>query len=213
MEKLIAGYRRFHKEYFENNEALYGQLKQGQNPSQMIIACSDSRADPALLLDCKPGDLFVVRNVANLIPPYETSSGYHGVSSALEYGVRILKVRDIIVLGHQQCGGIRALLEGVPDLAEKNGGTGSQFVIPWVNMAVRARDKILREMPNASIQQQINACEEESIKVSLENLMTFPWIKERADAGNLGLHGWYFDLETGFLTVYDAEQGEFKPLQ
>lgn len=213
MEKLIAGYRRFHKEYFENNEALYGQLKQGQNPSQMIIACSDSRADPALLLDCKPGDLFVVRNVANLIPPYETSSGYHGVSSALEYGVRILKVRDIIVLGHQQCGGIRALLEGVPDLAEKNGGTGSQFVIPWVNMAVRARDKILREMPNATIQQQINACEEESIKVSLENLMTFPWIKERVDAGNLGLHGWYFDLETGFLTVYDAEQGEFKPLQ
>ena len=206
IDKLIDGYKRFHDNYFHRDEVLFEQLSQGQTPDTMVIACSDSRVDPAIVLDCKPGDLFVVRNVANLVPPYETGGGYHGVSAALEFGVRALKVRHIIVLGHQYCGGIQALLNGVVAIE------GSEFIQPWVNMAHAAREKVLKSMPTAPKNEQLCACEKESILISLNNLLTFPWIKDCVERGELTLHGWHFNIEKGILTAYDSSADEFKPV-
>lgn len=136
LRKLVDGYQRFQKHYFsERGRELYKELAVGQHPDTMVIACSDSRVDPALVLDCKPGDLFVVRNVANLVPPYETGGLHHGVSAALEFAVNILEVTNIIVLGHHQCGGIKALLDDNP--AHQGG-----FIKPWMNMAKRAADRV-----------------------------------------------------------------------
>jgi len=206
IKKFITGFKRFQESYFGPDQELFGQLKQGQRPSAVVIACSDSRVDPAILTDCKLGDLFVVRNVANLVPPYETGDGLHGVSTALEFGVCVLEVQHIIVLGHRQCGGIHALMHGIPK------GAKGEFIVDWVNIAARARERVLTELPDASPQEQWFACEEASILVSLENLLTFPWIKERIQQGALMLHGWYFDIETGGLMAYDPFSGLFEPL-
>lgn len=206
IKKFITGFKRFQESYFGPDQELLGQLKQGQRPSAVVIACSDSRVDPAILTDCKLGDLFVVRNVANLVPPYETGDGLHGVSTALEFGVCVLEVQHIIVLGHRQCGGIHALMHGIPK------GAKGEFIVDWVNIAARARERVLTELPDASPQEQWFACEEASILVSLENLLTFPWIKERIQQGALMLHGWYFDIETGGLMAYDPFSGLFEPL-
>jgi carbonic anhydrase len=206
LNKLIAGYRRFRDNYFERDKELFSQLSQGQAPKTMVIACSDSRVDPAIVMDCEPGDLFVVRNVANLVPPYEQGGGYHGVSAALEFGVRALKVRHIIVLGHQYCGGVQALLNGVVAIE------GSEFIGPWVNIARKAREQVLAEMGSEDKSEQLCACEKRSILVSLENLMSFPWIKQNVEEGNLMLHGWYFNIQGGILSAYDASADGFKPL-
>jgi carbonic anhydrase len=206
IQKLIAGFKRFQENYFGGDQALFGQLKQGQNPGAMVIACSDSRVDPAILLDAKPGDLFMVRNVANLVPPYEKGAGLHGVSTALEFGVCVLKVEHLIVLGHSSCGGVRALMQGISE------DTPAEFINGWVNIAARAKERVIAELPDASADKQCTACEEASILVSLENLLTFPWIRERVEQGNLVLHGWYFNIDTGELVAYDAAQGSFQPL-
>lgn len=206
IQKLIAGFKRFKESYFGGDQELFDQLREGQNPSAMVIACSDSRVDPALLLDCEPGDLFMVRNVANLVPPYEKGAGLHGVSTALEFGVCVLGVQHLIVLGHSRCGGIHALMHGIPP------GASAEFIINWVNIAARAKERVLAELPDATPQEQCCACEEASILVSLENLLTFPWIKERVQRGALILHGWYFDIETGELVAYDPLSGKFEAL-
>jgi len=206
IEKLITGFKRFHDAYFGGDQELFGQLKQGQTPSAMVIACSDSRVDPAILLDCEPGDLFMVRNVANLVPPYEKGAGLHGVSTALEFGVCVLGVQHLIVLGHSRCGGIQALMQGIP------AGASSEFIGNWVNIAARAKERVLAELPGASEQRQWHACEEASILVSLENLLTFPWIKARAESGALTLHGWYFDIGSGQLVAYNPKLQRFESL-
>lgn len=203
IKKFISGFKRFRNSYFGPDQQLFGELKRGQNPSTLIIACSDSRVDPAILLDCEPGDLFMVRNVANLVPPYEKGAGLHGVSTALEFAVCSLKVRHIIVLGHRQCGGIRALVQGAE----------GEFIPGWVNIAARAKARVLAEMPGADAHDQLCACEEEAIKVSMENLLTFPWIRERVNGGELTLHGWYFNIETGDLDIFDASSNRFEPLK
>lgn len=204
--KFINGFKRFQENYFGHDHNLFGDLRQGQSPSALVIACSDSRVDPAILFDCGPGDLFVVRNVANLVPPYETGGGLHGVSTALEFGVRALQVKHIIVLGHRQCGGIKALMEeGQPE-------DKGEFIGGWVNIAVRAKERVLAELPEAAPEVQLCACEEASILVSLENLMTFPWIRERLQQGSLMLHGWYFDLETGQMLAYNPYTAHYEPL-
>lgn len=203
--KLIAGFRRFQKNYFRGDTELFDQLKEGQQPITLVIACSDSRVDPALLLDCAPGDLFVVRNVANLVPPYEPDAGYHGVSAALEYAVRSLRVPHIIVLGHSQCGGIAGLMEGAGD------GPG-EFLGRWVNIAAAARDEVMQRLASKSPEVRARACEQASILLSLDNLLTFPWVRQRAEQGELLLHGWYFDMARGELSSYEADSGEFRPL-
>lgn len=202
IKNLVAGFKRFRKSYFGPDQQLFGELKRGQSPSTLVIACSDSRVDPAIITDCEPGDLFVVRNVANLVPPYEKGKGLHGVSTALEFAVCSLKVENIVVLGHRQCGGIHALM---------NGTTG-EFVPGWMNIAARAKERVLAELPHATPEQQLCACEEAAIRVSLENLLTFPWLKARVDSGDLALHGWYFNIETGNMDIYNAETQSFELL-
>ena len=176
--------------------------EQGQSPDVMLIACSDSRVDPALLLDSEPGELFIARNVANLVPPYGPDDGLHGTSAALEFAVRDLKVSHIVVLGHSACGGIgalRAARSGTPNIRE--------FIAPWMEIASEA-------CPcgaDGSVPAQ-NDVEQDSIRISLRNLATFPWIAERIAAGDLKLHGWWVDLEQGHLCAVDPDSADVNEL-
>lgn len=203
---LIEGFRRFREQHFTENDALYRQLAtEGQAPKIMVVACCDARVDPAIVLDCAPGDLFVIRNVANLVPPAESrNSGRHGTSAALEFGVRNLGVEHIIVLGHAQCGGIRSLFSG-------SGETGS-YINSWMRMAEEVHAGVMRDLPSASSNQQMTACEQRAILVSLDNLMTFPWVREGVENGTLALHGWYFDIEHGQMLQYDPASRTFEAL-
>lgn len=204
ISKFIDGLARFQQNHYGDNPQLADELKSGQNPKALLIGCSDSRVDPALLTNCAQGDLFMVRNVANLVPPYEKHPGYHGVSSALEYAVCSLKVEHIIIMGHSGCGGIGALLETA------QGKDVGEFVGKWVNIAAAARDKVLSEMTDKTPEEQARACEKEAILVSLKNLLTFPWIKERVSTGKLSLHGWYYGIASGRLSYYNPYSGEFE---
>jgi carbonic anhydrase len=204
--QLVEGFRRFRERHFTEGRVQFQDLVQfGQTPKALVVACCDSRVDPALVLDCEPGDLFVVRNVANLIPPAENQGHYHGTSAALEFGVRNLKVQHIIVLGHAQCGGIHALLEGSVDKDES-------FIAEWMGIAEAARVQIEKEFAGASSEVRHRACEQQAILVSLNNLKTFSWIRERVEQGKLALHGWYFDIERGELLGYDATTRKFETL-
>ena len=189
-ENLLAGFKGFQKEYFEGDNRLYASMKNGQPAKTLMIACCDSRVDPAILTGCNPGDLFIVRNVANLVPPCGDDGHYHGTSAALEFAVNSLNVENIIIMGHANCGGINALWEG-------DGGESSQFIQPWISIAQRAKDKVKLECNNLSPEKQLIACEQEAILVSLENLLSFSFIKERVELGVLSIHGWYFDIKGG----------------
>ena len=204
--QLVEGFKRFRELHFAEGSVLFHELTQfGQTPKALVVACCDSRVDPALVLDCAPGDLFVIRNVANLVPPAENQGQYHGTSAALEFGVCNLGVRHIIVLGHAQCGGIHALLEG--------GVTGDDsFIAEWMGIADAAREQVEQELAGASDKSRHRTCEQQAILVSLNNLMTFPWIRERVEQGRLALHGWYFDIEGGELLGYDATTRQFEKL-
>ncbi|PLY06890.1 MAG: carbonic anhydrase [Desulfuromonas sp.] len=204
--KFISGIEEFQQRHFGENRELASNLVSGQKPQALLIGCCDSRVDPALLTGCDQGDLFILRNIANLVPPYLKNDDYHGVSSSIEYAVCILEVTDIIVLGHSNCGGIKALLdsgEGIPS---------GEFIGNWVSIVASARDKVLREMPNEAPEKQARACEKEAILVSLRNLMTFPWVRERVAKGKLSLHGWYYNISTGQLRYYNQLTGEYEIL-
>lgn len=203
IKDLIDGYQDFKVQYAQDKPYYDSLVKNGQHPKALVIACSDSRVDPTILTQTKPGELFMVRNVANLVPPYEADPRHHGTSAALEFAVLSLEVEDIIVLGHRFCGGVQALIESKPH--ESN----NCFINSWMNIASPAKERVLTEHPKASPAEQAHFCEKASLLVSLENLKTFPWIAERIEAGTLNIHAWYFDLETGMLHRYDAEQQEF----
>lgn len=206
IEKLVDGFKRFHLDNYEGNHALFDRLtKQGQHPKTIVVGCCDSRVDPAIVTDCNPGDLFIIRNVANLVPPFETSGNYHGTSAALEFGVRNLEVENIIVLGHAKCGGIRALMSMAPSAEIQEG-----FVSGWMKLARNARNRVLSRMHGESLENQARACEQEAILVSLDNLLTFPWILERVAQKKLTLHGWYFDMEHGELLRYNPGSNRFE---
>jgi carbonic anhydrase len=203
--QLIQGFQRFREQHFEHHDTLYQQLvAQGQTPQVLVVACCDSRVDPALVFDCDPGDLFVIRNVANLVPPLEGHSGHHGTTAAIEYGVSTLGVKHIVVLGHAHCGGIDSLV--------KTGGVGTpgSYIDDWMSLVESARADVIAEFPHASVEEQERACEQRAILVSLENLRTFPWIRERVETGALMLHGWYFDIEHGQLLRYDTTTRVFE---
>ncbi len=204
--KLIKGFKRFQERYFGEERSLFSALKGEQKPKILVIGCSDSRVDPALLTGCAPGELFVVRNVANLVPPYEHDGAYHGVSAALEYAVCHLEVEHIIILGHSGCGGILALLDGIPL------DRSSEYISKWVGIAGRAREIVMRQMADKPFHKQAEACEQVSILVSLENLLTFPWVRNRVESGTLFLHGWYVDISTGNLFCYLPASGRFELL-
>ena len=198
---LIEGYKRFRNDAYVKQKARFDALaSDGQAPPVMIISCCDSRVDPATVFDTVPGQVFALRNVANLVPPYETGGGLHGVSAAIEFGVLGLEVRHIVILGHAQCGGITASLSG-SDLGQK----GHSFVDKWVGIIDDAREAVLA----SNTDDPQHALELETVKVSLANLRTFPFIVEREKAGLLKLHGAYFGIAEGELHILDETTGVF----
>jgi carbonic anhydrase len=207
MTKLIEGYRRFREQHWAEERERWAELAEGQNPQVMILACADSRSDPAEIFDARPGEMFVARNIAALAPPYETSSGFHGISAALEFAVTQLEVGEILVMGHGMCGGCSAALTGVFD--DRRPGQG-QFIADWVRMLDRARDKVRArhtELDRAAFLDM----EQEAVKVSLANLRTFPWIAERERNGRLKLHGAHFSIAEGRLYILDEAEDAFRP--
>ena len=190
MDHLIEGYRRFRAETWPAQRERYERLAtRGQRPHTMVIACSDSRVDPQTVFGAVPGELFVVRNVAGLVPPFESDSGYHGTSAAVEFAVRVLGVAHVVILGHAQCGGVMAMLDGPPTLAP-------DFVEAWMKIAEPALDTL---PPQADPAERLLHCETEVVRLSLANLLTFPWLADRAQAGRLTLHGYRFDIHSGIL--------------
>jgi carbonic anhydrase len=201
LERLIDGYRRFRAETWPRERQRFEELAtQGQRPRAMVIACSDSRVDPQMIFSAGPGELFIVRNVANLVPPYMPDAAFHGTSAAVEFGVRVLGVCDLVVMGHALCGGVRAVLEGTPPEA-------GDFVAGWISIAAQAREAALRcDTPEA----RQEAGEHEAVRISLRNLMTFPWVAEAVTAGRLRLRGAHFGVATGRLVLLQPD-GSFAP--
>jgi carbonic anhydrase len=199
MERLIEGYHQFRATQWPERRAMFERLAtRGQSPLTMVIACSDSRVDPTMIFNAQPGELFVLRNVANLVPPYQPDLAFHSTSAALEFAVRVLQVR--IVMGHAMCGGIRVLLD-------ETAAPAGDFLVPWMRIAEPARRRVLQRAP-ADPQAE---CERESVKLSLENLHTFPWITERAHSGALQLGGAIFDIRSGLLETLQPD-GSFQPV-
>lgn len=203
IQHLLTGWQRFRAGRFRDQHALFERIvREGQRPRVAMVACCDSRVDPAIVFDCDPGDLFLVRNVANLVPPFEHGGRYHGTSAALEFAVTVLQVREIIVLGHSRCGGIGALLQGPEALASL------PFLGTWMSLVDEARDAALSPS-GLSLEARRTLCERRAIQLSLRNLATFPAIRERVERGALRLHGWHFDLVDGVLSAYDAAAAGF----
>lgn len=200
MQRLISGIKSFRLEYYERRpERMQPLAIRGQSPQALVIGCSDSRVDPALLTNAEPGELFVVRNVANLVPPYEPDDRHHGTSAALQFAVQDLQVAHVVILGHSACGGIQALINGTPEPRE--------FIKPWVSIAARHCAHVIGDGKHAPDPAD---CEKAAIKGSLDNLMTFPFVRERVEAGTLSIHGWWFELKEGQLWGYDAADDRFR---
>ncbi len=208
LTRLIEGYRRFRDTQWPRERERWSELAEGQSPKVMVIACADSRSDPAQIFDTRPGEIFVVRNVAALAPPFETSGGYHGVSAALEFAVTQLEVEEIVVMGHGSCGGCAAALTGQFDDAPSGEG---RFISNWVSMLHSARDKV-RAHHHGIDPQAVLEMEWEAVKLSLANLRTFPWIAEREMAGKLALHGTHFAIAEGKLYLLDEAEETFRPV-
>lgn len=206
--ELLKGYRRFREDVYPRQRARYDQTAvEGQHPKLMIIGCSDSRVDPAVIFDVDPGDIFVVRNVAALVPPYETSPGYHGVSAAVEFAVQFLEVKQIVVMGHGRCGGCKAAL--TQSMETKPHGEGA-FIANWIDLLSEAREPVARKHGTRGRKAEL-AMEFAAIRQSLKNLRTFPWLVERERAETLKLRGAHFSISEGVLYSLDEETGEFLP--
>ncbi len=194
--KILQGYQAFRKKYALDDKSVMQHLSyHGQKPKIMVVACCDSRVDPALILQCEPGDLFVARNVANIIPPYEKDEAHHGTSAALEFGVCFLNVKHLILLGHSQCGGIQALLDGSD--VNKN-----DFINNWVSL-IKTNDF----NPHNS-----DDCAKAALNQSYQNCLTFPWINEKVAKQELIIHLWFFDIKIGQIFTYSDTQKKYQPL-
>lgn len=207
LERLVDGFQRFQHQYYEQVPSLYRNLRDGQHPSTLLVGCCDSRVDLSMLLGCDPGDIFTVRNVANLVPPPDRDQGHHGVLAAIQFAVEPLAVSRIIVLGHAQCGGIRALME-----RPTRGDSEPDYLNRWMDIAEPARQRVLSQMLHAADAERRQACEQASILISLRNLEALPCVQRRLQAGDLTLHGWYFDLVAGALLAYSARADAFLPI-
>jgi carbonic anhydrase len=207
MDRLIAGYRRFRHTGWHPRLERWESLRQSQKPEVMVIACSDSRVDPAQIFDVDPGEIFVVRNVAALVPPFETTPGHHGVSAALEFAVQVLKVREIIVLGHGMCGGCKAALS--QELQGCKPGEGG-FVADWISLLDPVREAVVAEHGTEGRPAE-KAMEHAGVKVSLTNLRSFPCVAHKEAAGTLKLRGAFFAISDGVLHLLDEESGQFQP--
>lgn len=206
-DRLLDGYHRFRKGDWASERARWAELAEGQSPKVMIIACSDSRVDPTVIFDTAPGEMFVVRNVANLVPPFENDGGRHGVSAALEFAVTQLKVAEILVLGHGACGGCKAALSRAFEGADPGEGG---FIAHWVDLLDEARDRVIAEHGDGP--EGVHEMELAAVKVSLANLRTFPFVPGREASGDLVLRGAYFAIADGQLHLLDEASGEFSPV-
>ena len=207
LAELLQGYRRFREHGYKQERARWSELNEGQSPRVMVIACSDSRVDPAQIFDVRPGEIFVVRNVAALVPPFETTPGHHGVSAALEFAVQVLRVREIVVMGHGMCGGCQAAL--TQELHGTEPGQGG-FIANWIDMLDGVRDPIAEQFGTTGREAE-RAMEQAAVKVSLANLRTFPCIQEKEKRGSLTLRGAYFAISDGELCLLDERSGKFSP--
>ncbi|WP_027488191.1 carbonic anhydrase [Allorhizobium undicola] len=201
---LLNGYRSFMNGRYVDERERYRQLAdQGQRPQTMIVACCDSRSAPETIFDCGPGEMFVVRNVANMVPPYEPDGQYHSTSAALEFAVQSLKVENIVVMGHGRCGGIRAALD--PNAEPLAPG---DFIGKWMNLVRPAATQIQNASGMTDAERQ-TAMERISIRNSIENLRTFPYVRKLEEEGKLAIHGAWFDISNGELWVMDPESRDF----
>ncbi|PAY09281.1 carbonate dehydratase [Bradyrhizobium sp. UFLA03-84] len=202
-KQLIDGYRTFATQRLPTEQSRYRDLSErGQFPETMVIGCCDSRVSPEVIFDAGPGELFVVRNIANLVPVYQPDSNAHGVSAALEYAVTVLKVKNIVVLGHAQCGGIRAFVDKIKPL------TPGDFIGKWMQMFIKPGE-VVEQRDHESMQDFVTRIEKAAVFRSLENLMTFPFVRERVENGEMQLHGAYFGVAEGSLFVLDRVAKEF----
>ena len=202
-ERLLAGYQAFVTERLPTEQSRYRELSQGgQSPESMVIGCCDSRVSPEVIFDAGPGELFVARNVANLVPVYQPDGNAHGVSAALEYAVQVLQVKHIVVLGHAQCGGIRAFVDKSAPL------TPGDFIGKWMSMFVKPGEKV-EQRDHETMQQFVTRIEKAAVLRSLENLMTFPFVRSPVESGKLRLHGAYFGVAEGSLSIVDQATNEF----
>jgi len=206
IRRLVSGFKSFRSEYYEQRpERIRSLATEGQHPQFLVIACSDSRVDPALLTNAEPGEMFVVRNVANLVPPCEPDGRYHGTSAALQFAVEDLGVSDIVILGHSGCGGIQAMVDHQAGVSQAR-----EFITPWVSLAARHCADTIGDKSREAL--DMPACEMASIKGSLANLITFPFVRERVAANTLTTHGWWFELKKGQLWGTDSEKERFRRL-
>ncbi len=203
---LMTGYQRFRDHRYAVEERHYREIAEGQSPSTMVIGCADSRVDPATIFDAKPGELFVVRNIAALVPPFEENGTYHGTSAAIEFAVTSLKVQRIVVLGHGLCGGIAA------SLAAADQRPVGKFIGPWVAMLNSIRDQLLEQTPSSHGEIRQKALERMAIQQSLENLMTFPFVSKVVEDGCLKLEGAWFSIAEGKLQWLDWDSGTFSDI-
>ncbi|MEX0838114.1 MAG: carbonic anhydrase [Parvibaculum sp.] len=205
IDSLIDGYRAFRAGAYKQNEARYQALAaRRQRPKAMIIACCDSRADPAMIFSSDPGELFVVRNVANLVPPYQPDGNYHGTSAALEFGINALEITEIIVMGHASCGGIEALYDagcGHPPEGE--------FISAWMSLATGVETAVREAHGDLDKAALLRLMEQRAVVQSLEMLRTFPFVAKREADGRLRLHGWFYGIGSGKLSIYDAKTDRF----
>jgi carbonic anhydrase len=207
-EILTDRFQRFRLRHFYPNAEHYEELaREGQSPDVMIISCSDSRVDPETIFSARPGELFVVRNVANLVPPYETGGKFHGVSTAIEFAVLNLHVEHIVIMGHSGCGGVKAALDQSAAVQSE-----AYFMRQWMSMLADARLRVVAAHQLAPEAERLNLLEREGIKVSLKNLRTFPFVNEREAGGKIALHGAHFDIATGTLSALNQESGEFQKI-
>jgi len=207
-DKLVEGYRRFREVGWNPHRDRWKSLREGQQPDVMIIACSDSRVDPSQIFDVAPGEIFVVRNVAALVPPFETSPGHHGVSAALEFAVQVLEVKEIMVMGHGECGGCKAAL--TRELHGTQPGEGG-FIADWIGLLDEARDPIAQELGTDAREAEL-AMEQAAVQVSIDNLRTFPCIQRKTSDGRLKLRGAFFAISDGVLHLMDEQSGAFAPV-
>ena len=204
--RLIEGYRSFLAGRLPEEQNRYRELaEKGQSPQIMVIGCCDSRVSPEVIFDARPGELFVVRNVANLVPPYSPDGGQHGVSAALEFGVAALKVQHIVVLGHAQCGGVKAFAEDAEPLSP------GDFIGKWMSLMAPAMEK-LGPRGELSETEYLIRLEQANVANSLDNLMTFPRLRTLVETGRVSIHGAYFGVASGRLSVRDPLTGAFAPI-
>jgi carbonic anhydrase len=214
--KLLEGYKNFRSQYLaQENDDWRNDAKEGQNPNIMIIACSDSRVNPVIITRASLGDIFVVNNVANLVPPYrECGNTHHSTSAAIEFAVTQLKVKHIIIMGHSGCGGIRTLMteHDSPKQTEAQTDGHYSFIGPWMNIVDEAAEFTPEEKASTDIEARATICEQRASLISLNNLITFPWVKEALLEDSLKVHAWHYDIGSGILLEYDEETEQFEEL-